>query len=188
MPNTKEDIDNYNRKNERANFGTYLGGLAKLNKTNILFSIGQQMQKYSDYSTDEIRSPRKLDFRSYNSKIIFLNLGFEHQLLAAKQWSFAIGINLGVSEFKETSVHIQRNDGSIGDGNLNLQGLNKRVSSSTYMKINYDLERISFFSKVGTQSIIKGLNPEQYSPNTILPNNSKASVLVNFGVGYNFEL
>ncbi len=36
--------------------------------------------------------------------------------------------------------------------------------------------------------IIKGLNPEQYSPNTILPNNSKASVLVNFGVGYNFEL
>lgn len=29
---------------------------------------------------------------------------------------------------------------------------------------------------------------EQYSPNTILPNNSKALVLVNFGVGYNVEL
>ncbi|MDA8895801.1 hypothetical protein N9J24_00295 [Bacteroidia bacterium] len=124
----------------------------------------------------------------YNNSALFIILGFEHQLLAAQQWSLAIGINLGVSEFKETSVHIQRNDGSIGDGNLNLQGLNKRVSSSTYMKINYDLGRISFFSKVGTQSIIKGLNPEQYSPNTILPNNSKASVLVNFGVGYNFEL
>ncbi len=182
-----EDVENYERKNDKNNFGVNLGLGFNYKKTSFNVFYGKSKQTFSNVNPDVDPPPWRLKYASFNSDINNWGVGINHQIFAKKNFDLSVGFRTVVSTFKKTVGYYEYYTGSNKKYTFDVSKLDKRIAVNSSIKLTKTIKRVYIYSSIGHQSVLRGLNPEQIPPATVLPNNTKAAITMNVGMGYNFE-